>query len=444
MAPGLAELVMKNKKRSAFLFTTSFSAIWLCYDYTLTNDVMKTSCRKAASYGDGKLKNFNAQPRHITVILNPIAGKRKSKKLYSKWVEPLLNLSGIKVSLIETEKPNQAYDLMKIMSNCDGVAIVGGDGTVNEALNGLLHRPDAPKAAQNLPIAIIPTGQYNCIARYIHQNLVYRNQKEFLIQSTSRLIESCYEKHDVLKIVPLDPQDRETELPKYALRDVRYGKYQDNYFKVGGYFFYQNYIKPYWIRLQRIVRYNRPQLDAIEYTEPCIGCSKCVQRHQLQSVTPSAENADKNASHGWWGILKPVSKSNSGPSAEEVRNMELSKRDNPSCDKWISVGNTADVTDLRACMIGDKNIRLSLGIGGEYTPSDVNEVQDVRIRIPAMLEEHQAASPSEDEKLEKKDEEDKTVKFLIDGQPNRARSIEITALNKVVTIYTGNTRAKPQ
>lgn len=459
MAPSLFALMRKHPIKYGLFLGTANISLWFTYDYTVTNDVMKTSCRRAALLGDQVLKNPQAQPRHVTVILNPVAGKRKSKKLYNKWVEPLLHLAGIKVSLVETQSPNQAYELMKIMSNCDGVAIVGGDGTVHEAINGLLHREDRYKATRDFPLGIIPTGQHNSVARYIHQNLSYRNQKEFLVHSTLRLIDSCTQKFDVLEISPLDSDIKEAEQPIYALRDVKYGKYQDNLFKVGGYMFYQKYIKPYWLRLQKTFSESassKPRIESISYTEPCEGCLRCFDKHRVANNVPNSE--EQSANRRWWSLVAPIAKKNMGPNEEELKEIELSKRDNPNCGKWIIIEDTSDLTDFRACMMGDKKVRLSLGSSGEYAPSEVIETQDVRLKlVPDIdnnmktshsklrtvetLEEHK---PSEQESSDKEKElEDKTVKYFIDGKPTQAHSIEITAIDKAITVFTGGMRIIP-
>lgn len=180
------------------------AATYYGYDFKKTTNLMSKYCEQVSKIGDEKLKSPTSEVRHVTVLLNPIAGKRKSKRLYRKWVEPLLHLSGTKVSLVETETINQAFDLMKIMSNCDAVAIVGGDGTVNEAINGLLSRPDANEASSKFPVAIIPAGKDNIIAKKIYEGFVYRNHKELLIHTTMGLIKS----------VPKSFESSEFNIPK--------------------------------------------------------------------------------------------------------------------------------------------------------------------------------------------------------------------------------------
>uniref|UniRef100_A0A6G1SJK7 Acylglycerol kinase, mitochondrial n=1 Tax=Aceria tosichella TaxID=561515 RepID=A0A6G1SJK7_9ACAR len=378
----LFKLMARNWKSSTLYLSVTCGGLAFYYDYTLTHDVMRNSCKKAAYYGEERLSDPNAPVRHITVILNPVANQRKSKKLYTKWVEPLFHLAGIKVSLVETERAGQEYNLMEIMSNCDGVAIVGGDGTIHEAINGLLSRPDYKKAAETIPIGLIPAGQNNSIARYVHQNhIYYRNQKEFLIQATMRLVDSCTQKFDVIKIEPLDSELKQQQKPIYALRDLRYGLYQNNFYKVSGYAFYQKYIKPLWLRIKPNGK--PPKIEKIEYTDPA----------SLKSIT---------------------------------------------------VGNVDGVTDFRACMMGHKKVRLSLGRNREYNPSDVTETKDVRLNLVAELDEKMKLSATEhdegkeeeaskDNSKEKVDED----KFLIDGQPSQAHSVVISAIDNALTIFTG-------
>ncbi len=96
--------------------------------------------------------------------MNPIANNRKSKALYDKYCAPLFHLAGLRVSLVVTESEGQTKDLMQIMDNTDAVVIAGGNGTLHEAITGLLRRSDESIAVQKFPIGIIPIGKRNTIA----------------------------------------------------------------------------------------------------------------------------------------------------------------------------------------------------------------------------------------------------------------------------------------
>lgn len=453
MAPNPLQAIIKTPIRSTLCATILTGGLWYAYDHTSTTSLMTYNCQKAASYGDQKLRNPLAPVRHITVILNPAAGKRKSKALYSKWVEPLLHLAGIKVSLIETHSLRQVYDLMKVMSNCDGVAIVGGDDTVHEALNGLMHRQDNARAAQNFPIAIIPAGQHNSIARYIYQlTTSYRNRNEFAIQTTAQLVDSVTSKFDVLKITPLNRASEEGDhQPTYALRDLRYGLYQDDYLKLAGISIYQNYVKPIWMRMLRTFRrdkYTEPKIEEISYTEPCTGCSRCYARHQLVDNVSAEDPAQQLAKKRWWGSIVATKKpENPVDDPESKREREILAKHNPDCGKWIQWSPVEEVTDFRAAMIGDTTIRIGIGKSREKNPSEVFEVQDVKLRVSQEFDE-QAASQLDNPIVEtpKEGEEDANNKaknekgLLIDRKVSPIQSLEITTLRNAVTIFTGAPR----
>ncbi len=79
----------------------------------------------------------------MTVILNPAAHAGKARTRFENYCAPLLHLAGIKVSVIRTEGQSQAQEIMKVMENTDAVLVAGGDGTLMEAVSGLLQREDA-------------------------------------------------------------------------------------------------------------------------------------------------------------------------------------------------------------------------------------------------------------------------------------------------------------
>jgi diacylglycerol kinase (ATP) len=94
--------------------------------------------------------------RRLLVIFNPTAGGRKHRRL-RRWLSHLAAL-GAEVTLRETQGPRHAEALARAADGAifDAVAVAGGDGTINEAVNGL--------AASALPLAILPLGTANVLA----------------------------------------------------------------------------------------------------------------------------------------------------------------------------------------------------------------------------------------------------------------------------------------
>ena len=95
----------------------------------------------------------------IMLIINPCAG-RKSGKKNSEKVLALFKENGADCHLYMTEKRGDATQfVINDGSKYDVVACMGGDGTLNEVINGLL------KADLDVPLGYIPAGSTNDFAR---------------------------------------------------------------------------------------------------------------------------------------------------------------------------------------------------------------------------------------------------------------------------------------
>ncbi len=75
-----------------------------------------------------------------TVILNPTSGRGRGKKLLP-ILERLLDASNLDYRLLQSERPWHAVELAESASRegHDAVITAGGDGTANEAINGLMR-----------------------------------------------------------------------------------------------------------------------------------------------------------------------------------------------------------------------------------------------------------------------------------------------------------------
>src|SRR5579862_2097923 len=99
------------------------------------------------------------QPKAILLIRNPIAGRRR-RGLVDAVVRQV-RAEGWTVDLVDTEAVG---DARRLAATCDAgryavIAVAGGDGTINEVVNGLAQRGgDAPA------LAIVPLGTANVLA----------------------------------------------------------------------------------------------------------------------------------------------------------------------------------------------------------------------------------------------------------------------------------------
>lgn len=100
------------------------------------------------------------EQKRLLLIVNPISGTRDKDKLVPQ-LEAKLSEKNFKVETRFTKARGDAYDFTKqaVSDGCDVVVACGGDGTVNEVASAL--------CGTNIPMAIIPSGSGNGLARHI-------------------------------------------------------------------------------------------------------------------------------------------------------------------------------------------------------------------------------------------------------------------------------------
>lgn len=96
--------------------------------------------------------------KKILVILNPCAGKKKGSKKLSDIVK-ILNNADYETTIYTTKARGDGIEATKrYAGQVDAIACVGGDGTLNEAITGVLE------SGANTPLGYIPAGSTNDFA----------------------------------------------------------------------------------------------------------------------------------------------------------------------------------------------------------------------------------------------------------------------------------------
>ena len=94
------------------------------------------------------------------VIVNPNAGKRKGEK---DWLEiaAQLTAAGIKFASVFSEHRGHAVVLTRkyVENGYRNIIVVGGDGTLNEVVNGIFTQAHVP--TEKITLAMIPVGTGN-------------------------------------------------------------------------------------------------------------------------------------------------------------------------------------------------------------------------------------------------------------------------------------------
>jgi diacylglycerol kinase (ATP) len=100
---------------------------------------------------------------HFRFIINPIAGQGAGK-LALPEIDRLAQENGMDYSIVMTEAPGHAVELAKLaaLEGIDTVVAVGGDGTSNEVLNGIMQVVSQGRGRTRM--AIIGIGRGNDFA----------------------------------------------------------------------------------------------------------------------------------------------------------------------------------------------------------------------------------------------------------------------------------------
>ena len=94
------------------------------------------------------------------LIYNPASGRKRHRRFVEvELAARTLKDAGIRTELAPTQGPNAATDIARqAVEQRRGMVIVcGGDGTVNEVVNGL--------AGSDVPMALLPAGTANILAK---------------------------------------------------------------------------------------------------------------------------------------------------------------------------------------------------------------------------------------------------------------------------------------
>ena len=96
--------------------------------------------------------------RRVLVIFNPVAGRPRGRQRRLSRALQRLEALGVAYEVATTEYAGHARTLAAAAAGFDIIAVAGGDGVINEVVNGLLGRADPPA------LAIIPLGTANVLA----------------------------------------------------------------------------------------------------------------------------------------------------------------------------------------------------------------------------------------------------------------------------------------
>ena len=122
--------------------------------------------------------------QNIDIICNPSSGKQKFQDNI-KDIKELLEKDGSKVQIFYTEKKHDAkeFTIRSCKGTTDLIISVGGDGTLNEVINGLMA------SKRQVPLAIYPTGTVNDFATFFDISTKIYNFYEMIRNKQEKLVD---------------------------------------------------------------------------------------------------------------------------------------------------------------------------------------------------------------------------------------------------------------
>jgi diacylglycerol kinase family enzyme len=110
------------------------------------------------------------------IIYNPVAGSYRARRLDK--IEAALREHGVESHFFPTQHRGHATELARTLSGFERIAVYGGDGSLNEAANGI--------AGRGLPLAFLPGGTANVMAHELGLPLHPVRAAVLLAQGTVR------------------------------------------------------------------------------------------------------------------------------------------------------------------------------------------------------------------------------------------------------------------
>ena len=98
------------------------------------------------------------------VLLNPYSNRWNSQKRWPE-AESALRTAGLDFDVVISQTKGQLVELAEqaVHENCSPIIVAGGDGSIGDAVNGLM-RAIQSKKRPSVPLGIMPTGSANDVA----------------------------------------------------------------------------------------------------------------------------------------------------------------------------------------------------------------------------------------------------------------------------------------
>ncbi|XP_065207749.1 acylglycerol kinase, mitochondrial [Planococcus citri] len=420
--------VRNNWKKSVFFSVACYyggSFIKTEFD---KNSLVRQYSKEAVKFGDVSLPVFQS-PRHILVILNPAANKKKALKEYEKYCAPLLHLSGAKITLLQSSDEYGLVQLTKAISeDVDAVVVAGGDGAISEVITGIFYQKMNNSLSLDVPLGIIPVGRSNTIAKKLYSagnstGSDALDRVKLMMDATYSIVRELTFPSNVIEAQTFGEKES-TFKPVYTLGHLQWGALRDarekmdKYWYFGGFRQYAAYVFG--------SNFNSPFEMKIQFTPPCSGCSKCYKDR-----FDKTQRKEKPENRRWWHAFVP--RTSSRDPKIPIINYETIHNEN--CDKMEEKSiNSVELIVSPEILDGTPSLRVQIG------PKSLSYTDFVK---EGCSREHPASSALKNDELyaqnlyviPNESQEENSSKFSIAGEIYETSPIKVSLLHKVLPMF---------
>lgn len=129
------------------------------------------------------------KPANVSIVINPVAGNGKGKRITQYLLQKFKNYSDFEVGITFTKEKNDAISITRkaITDGASMVIAVGGDGTINEVVNGFFR--EAKQLNSLCELGVINCGTGGGYAKTLKTPDTIGQQIEQLIQPGSQALD---------------------------------------------------------------------------------------------------------------------------------------------------------------------------------------------------------------------------------------------------------------
>ncbi|KAH7724726.1 Protein F52C9.3 [Aphelenchoides avenae] len=300
-----AQTLYNHKKKSIFAVVVGYYGVSWLRESNRDARIRSFYAKAAKRYGDLPISPED-RPRRVTVLINPNANSGKASDNFTKNALPLLNLSGLDVTVIKAKDAEELESLAAVLepTEADAIYVVGGDGTLSRVLTGLFGPKSLNRSGKALPVGVFPGGVEN---RAIFGLL------PDLFASTSDVAKFCECAMAVIEeqkraVYPVQCQistttddGENTSEQLVTLDNIAAGWFEHCEHKKQKFWYYGG-LKTRFTYLFEMLK-NTPtplQLD-VDYEEYCSGCNRC----KTATARNSAPAVERQYAKDYSNIVNP-------------------------------------------------------------------------------------------------------------------------------------------